>query len=432
MLHSSQKIGAAWLLSAGLVLGGASAARAQTATPSDPPAAPAAEAPQTSQVSVQATSVPKSTFEIYGFAMLDFGQDFKQIDPNWFDTMRVTKLPSVANQFGENNRTYASVRQSRFGVQSSTPTDLGELKTKFEFEMFGTGVDAGQTTIRLRHAWGELGAWGAGQTNSPFMDGDVFPNSLEYWGPTGMVFFRNVQLRYTPVTGKHTVMFALERPGASGDAGIYADRIELQNIKPRFPLPDFSGAYKYADKWGYVRVGGIVRRINWDDTLTNDQFQLSGHATGWGLNLSTNINAGKKDVIRVAFVFGEGIENYMNDSPVDVGVKNNLSNPTTPILGDTLPIKAVTAFVDHTWNKEFSTAVGYSEQDITNSDAMAPSSFKKGQYALGNILYTPVSNVMVGAELQWGRRTNFSDGFHSDGLHLQFSFKYNFSVKLGG
>ena len=25
------------------------------------------------------------------------------------------------------------------------------------------------------------------------MDPDVFPNSLEYWGPTGMVFFRNVQ-----------------------------------------------------------------------------------------------------------------------------------------------------------------------------------------------------------------------------------------------
>jgi hypothetical protein len=39
---------------------------------------------------------------------------------------------------------------------------------------------------------------------------------------------------------------------------------------------------------------------------------------------------------------------------------------------------------------------------------------------------------MVGAELQWGRRENFSDGFHSDGLKVQFSFKYNFSMKLGG
>ena len=65
---------------------------------------------------------PKSSFEIYGFAMLDIGHDFKQIDPNWFDTMRVTKLPSVENEFGEDHSTFAGVRQSRLGVRSSTPT----------------------------------------------------------------------------------------------------------------------------------------------------------------------------------------------------------------------------------------------------------------------------------------------------------------------
>jgi hypothetical protein len=39
---------------------------------------------------------------------------------------------------------------------------------------------------------------------------------------------------------------------------------------------------------------------------------------------------------------------------------------------------------------------------------------------------------MFGAEFQWGRRQNFSDGFSSDGVKLQVSFKYNFSYKLGG
>ena len=135
----------------------------------------------------QAPAGAKPTFEIYGFAMLDIGHDFKQINPNWSDTMRVTKLPSFEDQFGDDNSTFAGVRQSRLGVRSSTPTALGELKTTFEFELFGTGVDEGQTTFRLRHAYGELGAFGAGQTWSPFMDPDVFPNSLEYWGPTGMV-----------------------------------------------------------------------------------------------------------------------------------------------------------------------------------------------------------------------------------------------------
>src|SRR5262245_61858351 len=214
--RTNRRSGSVWLLTTALALGGYSEARAQG-------------------------SPANTTFEIYGFAMLDIGHDFKQIDPSWFDTMRVTKLPSVEDQFGRDNTTFAGVRQSRLGVRSSTPTDLGDLKTTFEFELFGTGVDAGQTTFRLRHAYGEIGAFGAGQTWSPFMDPDVFPNSLEYWGPTGMVFFRNVQLRWMPLRGERELTLALERPGASGDAGIYADRIQLQNVKARFPLPDFSG-----------------------------------------------------------------------------------------------------------------------------------------------------------------------------------------------
>ena len=89
-------------------------------------------------------------------------------------------------------------------------------------------------------------------------------------------------------------------------------------------------------------------------------------------------------------------------------------------------------FLDHTWNEKYSTSVGYSRQDIDNTDAMAPSSFKSGQYFLGNLLYYPVPNVMLGGELQWGRRENFTDGFESDAVKLQFSFKYNFSMKVGG
>ena len=387
--------------------------------------------PARAQTAPQPNPDAKPTFEIYGFAMLDIGHDFKQIDPSWFDTMRVTKLPSVEKQFGEDHNTFAGVRQSRLGVRSSTPTTLGDLKTTFEFELFGTGVDAGQTTFRLRHAYGELGAFGAGQTWSPFMDPDVFPNSLEYWGPTGMVFFRNVQVRFMPLKGDNSFTIALERPGASGDAGVFADRIELQNIKPRFPLPDVSAAYKAGRKWGYVRAAGMLRLIKYDDVLA-DQFDLSGSATGWGINLSSNLNAGKNDVVRAQFVFGEGIQNYMNDSPVDVGVVRQPNNALTPVTGETIPITGMVLFLDHTWNKQFSSTVGYSRQDNDNTADQAPGAFRVGQYALGNLLYYPVPNVMVGGELQWGRRENFSDGFHSDGLKLQFSFKYNFSYKLGG
>jgi hypothetical protein len=166
----------------------------------------------TSRLSAQETEMARS-LEIYGFAMLDMGYDAKQINPNWFDALRISKLPTYKDQYAPDGKVFFGVRQSRFGVKGYTPTPMGELKAVFEFDMFGVGVDEGQTTIRLRHAYGEVGKWLAGQTNTPFMDGDLWPNTFEYWGPTGMVFFRNVQLRFAPVKGDNELFIAIERPG---------------------------------------------------------------------------------------------------------------------------------------------------------------------------------------------------------------------------
>ena len=367
-----------------------------------------------------------TTINVYGFAMLDAGYNADQIDPNWYDVIRTTKLPSFKNQFAPDGNTYFSVRQSRLGVKANIPTALGDIKTTFEFELFGTGVDAGQTTFRLRHAYGELGKFGAGQTWSPFMDIDVFPNSLEYWGPAGMVFFRNIQVRYMPIQGDTRLTIALERPGASADQGVYAGRVELQDVKPKFPLPDLSAEYRYGQKWGYVELAGIVRRIEWEDQGT-DQFDLSGNATGWGVNLSSNLKFGKNDILRLQGMHGEGVENYMNDAPADVGIENQSGNPGAPVKGVALPVTGVVAFLDHSWNEKFTTAVGYSMVDIDNSDAQAPEAFHRGQYALGNILYSPVSGVTAGVELQWGNRENFTNDFKADIFKVQFSFKYSFS-----
>jgi DcaP outer membrane protein len=367
-----------------------------------------------------------SSIDFYGFVMTDTGYNFGSINPDWFDVERPTQLPAFAGEYGANGNAYFGVRQTRFGVKTSTPTPLGDLKTIFEFELFGTGVDAGQTTFRLRHAYGELGPFGAGQTWSPFMDIDVFPNSLEYWGPNGMVFFRNVQVRWMPIQGTSNVVVALERPGGSADGGVYADRIELQNIVSQFKWPDLSGHARLARNWGYVQVAGILRKVAWNDTnpaLPN----LSGSAIGWGLNLTSNIYFAKKDVGRFEFVYGKAIENYMNDAPVDIGVATNFSNPAVPVKGVALPVLGVVSFLDHTWSERFSTSIGYSFLNISNSDAMTPASFHQGDYALVNLLFHPVKQVTVGSEFQFGRRVNFADGFNVNDYKLQFSFRYDWS-----
>ncbi len=79
----------------------------------------------------------------------------------------------------------------------------------------------------------ELGQFLMGQTESPFMDLDVFPNSLDYWGPNGMVFFRNVQFRWTPIQGKNVLQFAVERPGRQRRPGILRRSRSSSPTSPR-------------------------------------------------------------------------------------------------------------------------------------------------------------------------------------------------------
>jgi hypothetical protein len=370
-------------------------------------------------------------FELYGFVMADAVYDHSGINPDWGDAARPTRLESYDGQYGEKGNFFFGVRQSRVGIKPHVPTAMGEINAQFDIDMFGVGADAGQTTIRLRHAYASLGQFGFGQTESPFMDLDVFPNVVDYWGPHGMVFFRNVQFRWTPVQGDNQLMFGLERPGASPDGGVYADRVELEDVRMRFPVPDFSAAFKWGGHdWGYLRVAGILRYTKFDD-LGEQPFDFSGDALGWGVNASTNVNLGKRAVFRGQVTYGEGIQNYMNDAPVDLGAELT-DDPESPLTATPLPILGISAYLDLNWSEKWTSSLGYSMTDTDNSDSQAGDAFKTGQYASVNLLWYPVPNMFVGPEVQYISRENFNDGFETDGFRVQLSAKYSFSAKFGG
>jgi hypothetical protein len=376
-------------------------------------------------------STKTKSFEVFGFAMTDAGYNFNQINPAWFDAMRVTKLPTYANQYGSDGNAFFSVRQTRFGVRAWFPTPLGELKTVFDFDMFGVGVDEGQTTMRLRNAYGELGPVLIGQANTPFMDGDVFPNIFEYWGPTGMVFFRNIQIRYAILKGKDEVFVALERPGASADKGSPDNSrvdLALDSVAPRYPLPDLSAHYKKSGDWGHVQLAGMLRYIGWTDIHTGGGYDLTGNTIGWGLHLSTVINITPDNIFRGSFVYGQGVENYMNDCPVDVGIEKNGNNTTTPLTGKALPVTGWIAYFEHNWSKKWSSTIGFSATHVENTSFGSTTAYADGQYGTLNIISTPVPHVTAAAELQYGRRANFGNDFTSNAVKVQFSFKYDFSA----
>ena len=181
-------------------------------------------------------------------------------------------------------------------------------EAKFEFDLFGTGVDEGQTTFRVRHMYAKWGPFLAGQTNTLFMDGDIFPNVIDYWGPTGMVFVRTPQLRWTFIDGKHwTAAVALEHPSDDIDPGNIRliDENVASNIQGNEELPDLTAAIRYGGDWGHVRLAGILRRIGYDTRGTEDN-EPDGQETGWGINATTAIKLGLATP-RLGIVYGRGI-----------------------------------------------------------------------------------------------------------------------------
>ena len=294
------------------------------------------------------TQDKKGSFELYGQIMADAGYNFNSIDPDWFDVMRPSKLPSYANEFGTSGNIFFSVRQTKLGIKSSTPTRLGELKTHFDFDLIGFGKDVGQTTFHLVNAYGQLGKIGAGQTASVFMDLDVFPVTLDYWGPLSRVFFLNIQVRYVILqeTNRRLIL-ALERPGATADGGDYANSIEIQHIKPLFKMPNLTAHYRQQFTWGYVQIAGLAKSIKWKD-LDTSNYNLSGSAIGWGFNLGTVINATKNVKLKIQGFAGQGIENYIADVTPDVGLKSQAGNVTQPLQGTALPVWGFFSFAEIT------------------------------------------------------------------------------------
>ena len=368
----------------------------------------------------------KTKYDFYGQIMTDAGYNTGQVHPDYFDVMRPTQLPAWENQYGTDGNLSFGVRQSRLGFKSYIPTKMGELQTRFEFDLFGLGKNAGQTAFHLLYAYAEIGMFGAGHHWSLFSDIDGFPNTLEYWGPVGMSLCKNVQFRFIPIQGNTRLAIALERPGASADEGIYADRIELDDVKPHFNLPDLTAEFRETRDWGYVELAGVLRKIEWID-LGTDQYDLSGKAIGWGFNLSTNLKLSEKDLFRAQAVFGQGIENLMNDAPTDIGIQNNFNDPVKPVKGVALPVSGFTVYIDHRWNKKLSSSAGISAVEIQNSDAQSVNAFRSGKYASVNLLYTPIPNLLAGTEIIWINRHNFNDGWSSSSTKIQISLKYSFS-----
>ena len=353
--------------------------------------------------------------------------DLKQMDPDWIGGFRPSKIPIYNTDpgWGTNGNLYYSLRPSTFKFEGVIPVHhkWNTLKLRFEFDLFGMGVHAGETTIRFRLAYGDWGPFRIGKDWSTFIDLEAFPDVYDWWGPSGMALLTAPTIRFThKFTDNNLLTLAFEVPGNFIDPG-YIRQIDpvLINVLPKEMIPDFIAKYTHRGKFGYFKTAILLRSLEYEVISIKHDTTTNKYKFGWAINLSTGIKTFKdRGTLRLQTVFGHGYAGYNNDGGVELA--------PTKKYKVTVPFQyGFVAFYDFDISKKWSTSLGYSETVYDNSEGQEPTAFHRSQYALAQVVYNIIDErLLVGLNFQYGKKYN-KDGNSADDQRILFNVTYLFS-----
>jgi hypothetical protein len=368
-----------------------------------------------------------TSFRFRGFVRLTGLYDF---DPIGSKDIFVPNTIPVPQQSGQNNNFTA--RPSRIGLDTWTPTPVHgwNVHTFIEADFFNgpaQAVGGGGNPFRLRFAFVDFGYFRVGQQNTVFMDGNAFPNTVDFQGPAGVANLRRPTVRVTvPVCDKLYWAAGIEQPFS--DITTNGQGTNVQDV------PDFATHLRYESDLGHVQVSSVLRSIGYRPT--------GGEATrraGWGLSGSTvfhpwailiGSNPVRKDNptglersrILLQYTFGWGIARYISDT-AGQGLDGEV-DPTTGAF-DTLWATGWSASYEHWFTEKWLTNVTYSEVQVGSNGGQPGSTYSGAKYLATSLWFVPFRNMSIGAEYLWGERENL-DGQRGRANRINGLCQYNF------
>ena len=341
-------------------------------------------------------------------------------------------------------------RQSRFLIKSKSQTSVGEVRTWIEGDFFGAGGNelfSNSTAFGLRHAWGE---WfmtpntsiRIGQDWTNFMNLFAYPDTVDFFGPTGIAFVRQAQVRVTYKDGPWLFAVSAENPETDvtiGSAAL-ATGLTMANgtttaavgvgciesggfnaCEANDNVPDFTARVQYdADGGHKFQISGVLRNLRIDG-------DLGGGITGsdsefaWGVLGAASLNLADIATLSAVATYGDGIGRYTISGAFGSAlVTGTTANPNLQTI-EAWSVAAALGFAV-TDTTTFNVVLGYFDQ--TNSDIVAGQIDDLTTVHV-NLWWQPVSRFRLGAEGIWGNN-DILGASTEDALRFQLGAEFYF------
>lgn len=406
----------------------------------------AAQTPPAAGIFPGSVVVPgtNTSLKIGGYVKLDYTYDFSATEDivgglNPGTIPLDANVPGTTASPGHNIHgvSQLTASESRFNIETRTPTSFGEVKTFIEGDFFNPNglvnsnsfkVESDSSGFELRYAYGTLGQWLLGQFNSLFRDISAEAETLDYNGPISGGVFRQPLVRYLyPAGSGLEIAVAAENPQtfwteATSAATLGGTTNTTFGTGQGDKVPDLTAAATLNAPWGHVALRGVFRDLHDHNGTTISQSKF-----GWGLGLSGNLNTGGLDDLIAQVNGGEGVGRYMNTfSPlVPDAVVNTAADKMTTIgaWGGLLGYQ-------HWWTTTLrSTVVGSYLRQQNPSGAFTPAALavqgKQWWTATLNLIWSPVPEIDTGIEFIRENRT-LHDGQRGNANRAQLSARFRF------
>jgi len=319
----------------------------------------------------------------------------------------------------ERNQVKFGARESRLFVKTNTPTSMGDLNTHIEFDFNGSDGNESVSNshgFRIRHAYGTLGDFLAGQTWSNFMNPASLPDTLDFGGPVGQIFERQAQVRWTQPFGD----------SGSATSGQWSVGLENPETVAQIPgggsfradddrFPDITGQVAFNTSIGKISVHGLVREIRVDSATAP-----AAVSQKWGgaVSVAGVIPAAGKDDFRFTASAGNVIGRYSNGFFPD-GVVGSDGQIRLPRQWGWF------AAYRHYWFDQLRSNFVLSSASENNPAGAPDNTNKSTASAHANLIWSPVTNADLGIEYIYADRKT-EDGLKGHLNRLQASAKYAF------